>query len=850
MAIAIAIDLISPLSLTLTPRFTQTPIAMLVTRLAPKRHYRAIVAALISGGSSIALLPALADQNSPAPGILIENQATGTFTDTTDNSIGTVLSDKVTVTVAEVAGISATGSAITNPAYRTNVVYFDFLVKNEGNDPTQFFVPAAPSVATVGGVAIPAANIGQLQVIEYNNATTTSLVATNNLVDPTTGSATGNLTGVPNGGSVPAGGYIKVRVPITVPANATTGNLISITLGNTSGQLSNTNTPYRLGANGTGANDLYTQDNPGTTNGDVTGDPINGDTTTHRQEASATQTTPVVAPSNINISGTVWDDANGTGSATFTTIQDGAEQGADTINSNPDLYAILVNSAGRILATTLVDPQNGTYRFSTSGGQNGLYIMLSTSDGLVGSLAPAPSVPDGWVGTTPLTYAGVNAFNVGIVDVTNKDFGIELLPDTTDITQSGIANPPGVTTKYQVPTLAGIDTEDDTIGAGNTFRIVTIPNPAQGILYYNNTPVNSGQVISNYNPTLLKFDPVDGLISMSFTYAAIDAAGKEDPTPGTITMGFNASPVSISGKVIHDKDASAIGFTNILTPGETGTDGNFGTTTTRVNAILVNLTTGLVINTKVVNPNGTYYFASVPSNTNVKIILAPTSGTIGALPPTAAVPPGWVSTSPLDSGPFSSGVVPITGKDFGIRQKAKFVLLKRITKINGKTTNPNDGTVLNAATTDDFNIGVSNWPTNYLFGQENAGKIKPNDTIEYTVYFLNNQGTDATAVKICDPIRGGQDYVPNTIQLQLGTGAITPQNDSADATDYAHSYSAGNTPSGCNAAAATSTGADNGGIAIGIPNVDASLPAILGATGIGTPTQSYGLFRFTTKLRQ
>jgi hypothetical protein len=53
---------------------------------------------------------------SPAPGILIENQATATFTDTTDNSIGTVLSGKVTVTVAEVAGISATGSTITNPA--------------------------------------------------------------------------------------------------------------------------------------------------------------------------------------------------------------------------------------------------------------------------------------------------------------------------------------------------------------------------------------------------------------------------------------------------------------------------------------------------------------------------------------------------------------------------------------------------------------------------------------------------------------------------------------------------------------------------------------------------------------
>ena len=270
---------------------------MLVTRLKLNRHYHAIFAALISAGNSIALLPALADQNSPIPGTVIENQATAEFIDTTDNSIGSVLSDKVTVTVAEVAGISATGGAITNPAYRTNVVFFDFKVKNEGNDPTQLFVPAAPSVVTIGGVALPAANIGQLQVIEYNNVTTTTPIATGNLVNTTTGSATGSLTGVPNGGSVPAGGYITVRVPITVPANATTGDVISVTLGNTSGQPSNTNTPFIVGANGTGANDLYTQDNTGTANGDIAGDPINGDTSTHRQEASAILTTPVVDPS-------------------------------------------------------------------------------------------------------------------------------------------------------------------------------------------------------------------------------------------------------------------------------------------------------------------------------------------------------------------------------------------------------------------------------------------------------------------------------------------------------------------------------------------------------------------------
>ena len=316
----------------------------------------------------------------------------------------------------------------------------------------------------------------------------------------------------------------------------------------------------------------------------------------------------------------------------------------------------------------------------------------------------------------------------------------------------------------------------------------------------------------------------------------------------------STAATTISGTVWNDKDASATvnnipGFTGINNNGEVGTNAVFGTTIVPVNAILVDVNTNKVLATQVVGTDGTYSFTTIPPNTDVKIILSPTAGTVNFIPPTAAAPVGWVGTSPTDSGSFNTGSTPITGKDFGIRQKAKLVLLKRITKINGQTTNPNDGTVLNAATTDTFNPGVNNWPTDYLFGTTNAGKIKPDDTIEYTVYFLNNQGTDATTVKMCDPIRGGQEFVPTTIKLQLGNGAATAQTDAADSADSAHAYPAGSTPANCNAAAATSAGADSGGIAIGIPNVDAPLPAIPGATGVGTPTQSYGLFRFTTKVK-
>ena len=316
------------------------------------------------------------------------------------------------------------------------------------------------------------------------------------------------------------------------------------------------------------------------------------------------------------------------------------------------------------------------------------------------------------------------------------------------------------------------------------------------------------------------------------------------------TQTCSVANVSISGKVWNDKDASGTPtFTNINTNGEVGTNAVFGTTTVPVNAILVDATTNKVLATQVVGTDGTYSFAGVSANTNVKIILSPTAGTVAATPPTAVAPTGWVGTSPIDSGIFNTGAAAITSKDFGIRQKAKLVLLKRITKINGQTTNPNDGTVLNAPTTDTLNVGVNNWPTNYLFGTTSAGKIKPGDAIEYTIYFLNNQGADATTVKMCDPIRGAQVYLANSLQLQLGSGTITAQTDAPDLTDSGHSYLTGNTPANCNAAATTSVGADNGGVAIGIPGVDATLPPIPGAIGSGNPSASYGLFRFVTQVK-
>ncbi len=820
------------------------------------RRYRCIFfACLISTGNLVRLLPALADpvpidggQNSATPGI-IENQATASFTDSADGATAGIVSDKVTATIAEVAGISVVQAGTSGAAYRANTVYIDFIIKNEGNDPTQFLIPGAPTSVTIGGVTLPAVNIGAFQVIEYTtvapitNAVTTTTITTNNIV-PAAGAATGATTGtlknLPNGGSIPAGGYIKVRVPITIPSSANTSDVINITLGNTTGSPSTTNTAYIANTN-----DLYTQDNSDGTAGETTGAPLNG-----VREASAVGTINIGAPPNINIKGTAWDDANGSGTNTFTGIQNGSEIGA---NVSPAINAILVDSVtGKVLATAPVST-TGTYTLAIPGAQpNLVYMLLSTTAGTPGSLPPAPSLPATWTNTTPLTYAGL-PFAVGIADVTGKDFGIDKLPVTAAVTGTPVANPPS-TTKYQVPTLAATDAEDGALGSGKTFKIVTIPAPAQGILYYDSgtgpVAVTAGQTIANYDPTKLTFDPVDGSVTMTFTYVAIDAAGKPDPNPATITQAFNATNIGISGKVWHDSDNSAAGtFVNIPTGTETGTNAVFGTTTTPVNAILVDTTTGLVLGSQVVGSSGTYSFPSVSPNTNVKMILSPTAGSIGSPPPAAAAPAGWVATSPTDTGIFNSGYLPIV-KDFGLRQKAKFVLVKRVTKVNGATTNANDGTSLTGVTADTFN-NVTNWPANYLVGSTNAGLVKPGDTIEYTIYFLNNQGADATAVKICDPIRGAQTYVANSMQLQLGSASTpTPLTDNADAIDRANIYLAGSAPSDCNAGAVSIS---YPGVAIGITgSATTNQPAqaaVPGATGVGTPTAAYGLFRFNTKVK-
>jgi trimeric autotransporter adhesin len=332
----------------------------------------ALVLGLATTGNALYVLPLIAA--SPAGGTTIENQATGTFTDGDDptNTIQEVQSNVVTLTVAEVAGVSVgaeipaeapsnvtgAGSYQSFPGIHSgDVVYFDFTITNVGNDPTKFVIPSTATV--VGG-----GTVGQLQIIGYDSLVFDGVGGNPAPVNvPTTFDANTNSTGTllattagVNGGSVNAGGTIKVRVPVTITASA--GSNVTVMLGNSPIDSTSTATPADRLQNQTYINntntDVYTVDNAnpataGTPSGsqEVIGSPANG-----TREASAIAQVTVLGK---DISGNVFEDINYGGGAGRSKT---AASGAGVDGARVELY----DSSGKFIRSTLTTG-GGNYTF-------------------------------------------------------------------------------------------------------------------------------------------------------------------------------------------------------------------------------------------------------------------------------------------------------------------------------------------------------------------------------------------------------------------------------------------------------------------------------------------------------
>lgn len=284
-----------------------------------KRYYLRPLVGLALLSVTCSVLPVLA-AGTPA-GLTIDNTANGSFEN--PNDPGTAIpvnSNTVTLTVSEIAGIDVTRVGATEAPFGVansgpgqgdgaissdDVVYFEYTITNIGNDPTQFFIPGAPSNVINGDFNI--ANIGPIEIIEYDDGINPPVPL--NVAVPAGGDTTGNLIPAQNGGSLPVktptgSESITVRVPIKVNSDLDVNtDTVTVVLGNTNNtdgdgntfaDVNSQNTPYTDGGEfGTPApgTDVFTVDNTGTANNDASGNSPDPE-----REASDVIVTPLGTP--------------------------------------------------------------------------------------------------------------------------------------------------------------------------------------------------------------------------------------------------------------------------------------------------------------------------------------------------------------------------------------------------------------------------------------------------------------------------------------------------------------------------------------------------------------------------
>ncbi|GAB4094501.1 hypothetical protein [Flaviaesturariibacter terrae] len=388
----------------------------------------------------------------------------------------------------------------------------------------------------------------------------------------------------------------------------------------------------------------------------VKADPVNGavsvaftyavvDNAGVQSAATATATQPLT---DIFISGTVYDDANA-----------GTIDGTPISNAGGQLYVNLVNTASNtvVASKTLTD---GTFSFSTADGLDNsvttYQLMLTNS-----ASATVPVLPSSaWVNTGEgnsgtsgdATVNGRFVFGGAVGSSRVIDFGIDALPVPASITVAATQANPGSTNTVTIPatTFSASDATDLSGGQVNYIRITSFPtnattvsfasaatsvNGTYGALSYTSAtfPVAGVYVATNTsgNPTgAITVDPVNGAVTVDFSYRAIDNAGKEGSSTGIARQPL--ADLFITGNVYDDVDAGIIDGTRISTAGG------------QLYVNLVDTATATVIASKQLT-DGTFSFGTANGLSNTvttyKLVL-----TTGAALATPALPStAWVNTA-------------------------------------------------------------------------------------------------------------------------------------------------------------------------------------------------------------
>jgi hypothetical protein len=394
---------------------------------------------------------------------------------------------------------------------------------------------------------------------------------------------------------------------------------------------------------------------------------------------------------DLHISGTVYNDVNA--------LTDNLINGTRISNASGQLYVNLVDAASNtVIATKMLT--NGTFSFGAIDGiQAGVstyMLVLTTNAG-----ATSAMLPDGieWINTGDGATGsagdgnvdGLFSFNAQVVDGQVIDFGIEARPKPYPVMIApSQVNPGGTNLVTIAPTLfSATDLADITGGEVRFLHISFFPTNTNSINFANASTVLGGvsgamnftagnfpatgiyiRTNTNGNPLdQITVDPVDGAVTITMFYKAIDQANAESTSAGAVVQPL--TDISISGTVYNDVNALTDNLIN-------GTPVSNAGGQLYIN--LVDAATNTVVASKQL-ANGTFNFTSADglqsTVTTYDLVLSTSASSISPALPNAT---DWFNTGDGNSGSagdgnvngrFTFGAAVVNGQaiDFGIEAR-------------------------------------------------------------------------------------------------------------------------------------------------------------------------------------
>jgi hypothetical protein len=563
---------------------------------------RQLLAATLLITGALPLAPVLATTTA---GTSISNTATATYEDPAAPGVKiNATSNTVTVTVAEVGGLTVTPQAVTDVnggvLLPNDTLNYDYLITNVGNDPTKVVIPGTATVTGPGTLTTLQADLNGDGIYE------TPI--------PAAGLTTGLLA---------PGQSVSIRAIVSVTSLASSGSSISVLLGNTGANDNSASTQNQPDGTDPDGNDVRTT-STGIAIGDsvtfggktytvATNAPVNGE-----REGSAVQSVLVgsqpQAFAAVLKTRTAYSDAGTSSQLNDDTLTynlalrvDATAPSGSTGLTPAALTGTTVNGIGpnRVLVSDALP--TGTTLVGTPTAPNANWTVVYTTSSLSTTANNAT-----WTTTKPAS--GIT--RIGFVyDATTTPIaagttvsGFVFTVQTTGITSTttvaniaqlfGTTQGGGTTLVYDESGDQSPSNVNDNGTPGSNIPTDGVANPAtQGVdNNNNNTGVGPGGEVTVFtlaSPGTILNGPNGRADAVGPTNNNDDFTNKSAKVPASITPGTAANPATLSATQMGD-----VVFSNTIT--------NPSTTDTLTNILLVPDTRGFVASTQEVLPlNGT-----------------------------------------------------------------------------------------------------------------------------------------------------------------------------------------------------------------------------------------------------